>query len=313
MNSLRTVIGHFFVCFFPLALLFAAKVNAATLTDQTGRTVLVPDNPQRIVSLMPSLTEMVFELGQGKKVVAVTQFSKRPAAVRKLPRVGSYTNLSLERIIAMRPDLCLALRDGTPKAIVDRLEELKIPVYAFNPTSLEDIMDAVTRLGALVHASARATELVDMMHKQLQEVDTRVSLFAHRPRVFFQIDGGSIVSAGPKSFIGRLITRAGGVNLARGDRLYPRYSWEEVLAMQPEVVIISSMSGGYSDEQLKAHWQRWPQLPAIRNNRIFVVDADLFDRPTVRSFDCLEKLVDIFLKQTHDPYENSNELLSKSE
>ncbi len=299
MNTLHNTITHFFIYFLTLAALFPARANASLLIDQTGRTVAVPDNPQRIVSLMPSLTEMVFELGQGKKIVAVTQYSKRPTAAVQLPKVGSYTNPSIERIVSMRPDICLALQDGTPKAVVDRLEELEIPVYAFNPTSLEGIMDAVTRLGTLVHADTKAAGLVDMMHKKLQEVDARVRMSAHRPRVFFQIDAGSIVSAGPRSFIGRLVTRAGGTNLAAGDRLYPRYSWEEVLAMQPEIVIISSMSGGYSDDQLKAQWRRWTQLPAVRNDKLFVVEADLFDRPTIRSFDCLEKLVDIFQSKAH--------------
>jgi len=312
MNPTRILTKQLFLCLAAVVMLFAAQAHAAHVTDQTGRTISVPDNPQRIISLMPSLTEMVFELGQGEKIVGVTQYSKRPPAALKLPIVGAYKTPSIERIVSLQPDLCIALKDGTPQAVVDRIEELGVPVYGLNPTTLEGIMDAVTRLGSLLHAKAKATELVGMMHKQLQEVDARVRNSAHRPRVFFQIDGGSIVSAGPKSFIGRLIARAGGTNLASGDRLYPRYSWEEVIAMQPEVVIISSMSGGFSDEQLRAQWQRWHQLPAIRNNRLFVVDADLFDRPTVRSFDCLEKLVDMFKKQEPDSKRNKNGMVSQN-
>jgi iron complex transport system substrate-binding protein len=294
MNFLSPVLFRIFLVFLILILSVSTEAPAATLIDQIGRTVSVPDDPQRIVSLMPSLAEMVFDLGQGEKVVAVTQYSRRPEAVRQLPRVGSYTSLDLERIVTMRPDLCLASRDGNPKPIVDRLESLGIAVYVFDPRSLEGILDAVTRLGTLFHAEFRATEEVKTMQKRLQQVDAQVGRFRIRPRVFFQIDAGQIVSAGSNTFIDQLISRAGGINLAAGGKRYPRYSWEEILAMRPEVVIITTMAGGLSDEQLKAAWQRWPQIPAVRDGRIYVVDADKFDRPTVQSFDCLEMLVHIF-------------------
>ena len=291
MNVRTMALSHFFLLW---AVLMPMCCQAVTVTDQVGRTVSLPDDPQRIVSLMPSLTEMVFDLGRGDRVVAVTQYSRRPAAVRQLPRVGSYLHLDLERILAMRPDLCLASRDGNPKAIVDRLEALGIAVYVFDPRSLEGIMDAVTRLGTILHAAPRADEEVKAMRERLQQVDARVEGFSTRPRVFFQIDAGQIVSAGSNTFIDQLISRAGGKNLAAGGRPYPRYSWEEILAMDPEVVIITTMAGGFSDEQLKAAWQRWPQIPAVRDGRIYVVDADKFDRPTLQSFDCLEMLVHIF-------------------
>ena len=295
MNSLNTIMFRIFF----LALILSAPTGgrAVTLIDQIGRTVSVPDDPQRIVSLMPSLTEMVFDLGQGEKVVAVTQYSRRPEAVRQLPKVGSYIRLDLERIVAMRPDLCLASRDGNPKPIVDRLESLGIAVYVFDPRSLEGIMDAVTRLGTLFHAESRAAEEVEKMRKRLQQVDALVGRFRIRPRVFFQIDAGQIVSAGSNTFIDQLISRAGGINLAADGKRYPRYSWEEVLAMRPEVVIITTMAGGLSEEQLKEAWKGWPQIPAVRDGRIYVVDADKFDRPTVQSFDCLEMLVHIFHPQ----------------
>ena len=197
----------------------------------------------------------------------------------------------------MRPDLCLASRDGNPKPIVDRLESLGIAVYVFDPRSLEGIMDAVTRLGTLFHAESRAAEEVEKMRKRLQQVDALVGRFRIRPRVFFQIDAGQIVSAGSNTFIDQLISRAGGINLAADGKRYPRYSWEEVLAMRPEVVIITTMAGGLSEEQLKEAWKGWPQIPAVRDGRIYVVDADKFDRPTVQSFDCLEMLVHIFHPQ----------------
>ncbi len=279
------------------SLLLAGQSRAATLVDQTGRTVRVPDDPRRIVSLMPSLTELVFALGQGERIIAVTQYSDDPPPVRTLPKVGSYVHLDLERIVALKPDLCLAYRDGNPKHMIDRLEALGIPVYAFDPRSLEGIMDSISRLGAIVQAEGRAAEQVSAMRQRLAGVEARVARFSRRPRVFFQIDATPLVSAGTDTFIHKLITRAGGVNLAAGSTPYPRYSWEDVLLMAPEVVIVTSMAGGYSEEELKAGWRKWPQVPAVRDNRIHVVSADQFDRPTERLLDGLEKLVEILHPQ----------------
>ena len=289
-----------------VTLLLPAGSHAVTLTDQIGRTVSVPDEPQRIISFIPSLTEMVFDLGQGNRVVAAVQHSNSPPAARELPRVGSHINLDIERIVALKPDLCLASRDGNPRPMIDRLESLGIAVYIFDPRSLEGIMDAVTRLGQIFHAGSRAAEEVETMRKRLRQVDARVGGFRTRPRVFFQIDAGQIVSAGSNTFIDHLISRAGGINLAAGGKPYPRFSLEEVLAMQPEVVIITTMAGGLSEEQLKAGWQRWPQLPAVRNNQVYVVDADQFDRPTIRSFDSLEMLEKIFHLQQEFPARKYN-------
>ncbi|RJX32215.1 MAG: cobalamin-binding protein [Desulfurivibrio sp.] len=285
--------GVFFL-FGLIAWLFPVSSHGAALIDQTGRSVEVPDEPRRIISLMPSLTEMVFELGQGERLIAVTQYSDDPPAAARLPRVGSYVHLDLERIVALRPDLCLAYRDGNPQITLDRLAALGIPVYTFDPRSLEGIMDAVSRLGTVVHAEGRAARQVALMQKQLQEVEARVARFGGRsPRVFFQIDASHLVSAGSNTFIHKLITRAGGINLVAGDTPYPRYSWEDILLMQPEVVIVTSMAGGYSEEQLKAAWLKWPQIPAVRDKRLYAVAADEFDRPTTGLFTSLGKLAEM--------------------
>ncbi|HSH12299.1 MAG TPA: ABC transporter substrate-binding protein, partial [Desulfurivibrionaceae bacterium] len=109
-----------------------------------------------------------------------------------------------------------------------------------------------------------------------------------RPRVFFQIDAAPIVSAGRGTFIDELITLAGGRNLAGAVEGYPRFGWEEVLRFDPEVAIVASMAGGFSPADLKAGWRRWPQLAAVKTQRLYVIDASLVDRPTPRLLDGLE-------------------------
>lgn len=275
------------------AALPATPAAAEVLVDQVGRRVEIPAPPERIVSLMPSITEIVFELGEGHRLKGVTLYSDEPPAATELPRVGSYVNPDLEKIVSLRPDLCLAVRDGNPLQLVERLTELGIPVYTIDPRNLTEIMESVMLLGRVLGAEDRARDIVGRIRTKITAAAQKVAQAAARPRVFFQIDASPLVSAGSNTFIDQLITQAGGINLATGPTAYPRYSWEDVLLMQPEVVIIASMAGGYSEEELKAAWRRWPEVPAVRNKRLHVVNADLFDRPTPRLADGLALLVDI--------------------
>jgi len=270
-----------------------AERGMRQVTDQIGRKVMVPERPQRIIALIPSLTEIVYALGAGDRLVGATQYAKEPGEAADLPRVGSYLHLDVERIVALRPDLCLAGRDGNPKHLIERIEKMNIPVYVFDPRTLQEIIESVRLLGNLLQAEEKAENIARDMERKIAEVDRKVGEIKERPGVFFQIDAAPMVSAGSDTFIDRLITRAGGRNLAAGPVSYPRYSWEDILVMQPDVVIIASMAGGYTEEQLKNEWRKWRQIPAVRKDRIYVVDASLFDRPVPRLADGLITLANI--------------------
>lgn len=276
-------------CLLP-AMVVSAWAGTRLLMDQTGRSVMVPEQPRRVIALIPSLAEIVFALGRGDLLVGTTQFAKEPPAAAKLPRVGSYLHLDIERIVALRPDLCLAARDGNPAHMIRRIEGLGIPVFALDPRTLPEISDSVTLLGELLEARQQAAAITRDMAAKMAAVAARVRAGGKRPGVFFQIDASPMVSAGRGTFIDGLITGAGGRNLAGERASYPRFSWEEILALQPEVVIIASMAGGYSEEQLKAQWFRWPDIPAVKNGRVHVVDASLFDRPVPRLADGLVEI-----------------------
>lgn len=263
---------------------------ARPVVDQAGRSVELPAELHRVVSLAPSLTEVVFSLGRGALLKGATQYSDDPPAARLIPRVGSYVRLDVEKIVALRPDLCLAIRDGNPLHTINRIVELGIPVYVVDPRSLAGIMAMVSGLGEVLGAVEPAARITGDMQARLKKVSDRLAGNRARPRVFFQIDAEPIVSAGRDTFIHELITLAGGLNLAAdaGVGAYPKFSWEDLLALQPEVAIVASMAGGFSVDSLRAGWQRWPQLPAVKNNRVHVVDAGLVDRPTPRLLDGLE-------------------------
>jgi cobalamin transport system substrate-binding protein len=285
--------GHIFLWSFILASTLGANWAAAarrTVVDPTGRTVQVPSDPQRIVALAPSVTEMIYAEKQQHRLVGVTRFSNYPPAARKLPKVGSYIQLDVERIVALRPDLVIAIKDGNPLSAVKQLEEVGLPVYAVNPLDLESVMQSMLALGDLMGAQARARRVVGGMQARIDKVRTCLSQTSRRPRVFFQIGVSPIVSVGSDTFIHTLITMAGGVNLAAGSAPYPRYSREQVIGLAPDVMVISSMERHTQFEQVRAEWMQWPAIPAVRDHAIYIAPPDLFDRPSPRLVDALEVL-----------------------
>ena len=284
---------HIILVFVLIFLMQAVLLIAGSVTDQVGRTLVVPENPTRVIALAPSITEIIYDLGQEKRLVGVTQYSTYPSEAELLPRVGSYVRLDIEKIVALKPDLCLATKDGNPKHIVDKIVSLGIPVYVINPQNLQQIMDTITRLGSLLHAEQTAAALVSDMEKRIGQVQARVKNMPDRPRVFFQIDAEPLFSAGTDTFIHELIELAGGINTTAGEVSYPRYSWEDIIVLQPEIVLISSMAGGLAPEYLLNSWKKWNLLSAVKNDQVFVVDAELFDRPTPRLINGLEVIAAI--------------------
>jgi iron complex transport system substrate-binding protein len=261
------------------------------VTDRLGRVVRIPMDPVRVVSLAPSVTEVVFALGRDHRLKGVTQFSNYPSEAMSLPRVGSYVHLDVEKIVSLRPDLCLAIKDGNPIEVIRRLEGLNIPVYAVDPRNLDAVMEMISDIGNLLDAVQQAEMIVKKMKDRIETVKAVVSRIQERPKVFFQIGVAPIVSVGTETFLHELITLAGGYNLTQGDVAYPRLTIEQVLAMAPDVLIITSMTRGQSFDVVKAQWKRWESIPAVKKDRIHLVDSDIVDRPSPRLVDGLEMLV----------------------
>ena len=261
--------------------------------DQLGRQVKLSDSPQRIVSLAPSITEIVFAIGQGDRLQGVTRYSDYPPEARRLPSVGSYVHLDLEKIVGLRPDLCIATKDGNPKGVVERLEQLGIAVYAVDPRDSRSIMQTVEEIGELLGAVDAAHRLAAGMRARIARISAQVARSPSRPGVFFQIGIAPIVSVGTRTFIHELITLAGGANLAAGPTPYPRFSREQILALAPEVWIVTSMESDPNPEHILGQPEIWQHVPAVRNRRVFGVNSDLFDRPSPRLIEALEILVQL--------------------
>jgi len=261
------------------------------VTDQLGRKVLIPENPQRIISLAPNITEIIFALNSENRLKGVTLHCDFPVEAKLLPKIGSYVGLDLEKIVSLKPDLCIAIKDGNPKNVIDRLESFGIPVYAVDPRNLDSVMETILSIGSLLGAEEKADILVNNMRFRIRHVVELVAATSHKPRVFFQIGTAPVVSVGTRTYIHELIMLAGGINVTAGEIPYPRFSREQLITLAPDVVIITSMTRSDAFEQVLAEWNKWPQIQAVRNKRIYMADSDLFDRPSPRLVDGLEALV----------------------
>jgi iron complex transport system substrate-binding protein len=268
----------------------AESATGRTLVDPAGRSIEVPSDPRRVVSLAPSVTEIIFALGQQARLQGVSRFSDFPPAADKFPKVGSYIHLDVERIVALQPDLCIGIKDGNPLVVVEQLEMLGIPVFAVNPVDLETAMQSIDAIGDLLKASAQARNIVSDMRRRIRNVAQATARVSHKPRVFVQIGVSPIVSVGDGTFINELITTAGGTNVAAGPNPYPRFSVEQVIALAPEILVISSMARATVFEEVKAQWMQWPAIPAVRNQAVFIAPTNIFDRPTPRLVDGLEQM-----------------------
>jgi iron complex transport system substrate-binding protein len=280
-----------------ILLLVAIKALPIPQEDKAGGQTPLPAEPRRIIALAPSITEIIFALGQGQRLQGVSDYSDFPPQALALTRIGSHVKPNLERILALHPDLCIGVKDHHPPQILQRLDDLRVPVYLVDPRNLQGVMDSILKLGELLGASPRAQELVADMRRRIERVKSLVAQIPERPKVFFQIGLNPLVAVGSNTFIHELITTAGGENITAGDVPYPQFSREQVLALHPDVIIIASMARGGNFARVQEDWSRWPHVPAVRNRRIHLVDSNIFNRPTPRLVEGLELLCGIIHPQ----------------
>jgi len=263
---------------------------SATYKDALGRKVTLAGAPARIIPLAPSITEILYYLGLGDRVLGVTEYSNYPPEAALKPSIGSYVNPNIEKIISLSPDLVIGTKDGNLPASVSLLEEAKIPVYVINPRNVKDVISTIRDIGSLCGVSDRAGQLADVLQKRLDLIETLVSK-GQKPNVFLQINVSPIMTVNGTTFQNDLIRLAGGINISAGEPItYPRISIEEVIRKRPDIIIITAMGNEGEFEKAKEDWMKWPSIPAVKNNRVFLVNPDLIDRPSQRMIDGLEAL-----------------------
>jgi len=272
---------------------FCPKAAAEVYIDEAGRRVDIPSSPRRIVSLAPSITEILFALGLDREVVGVTMLSTYPAAARSKPRVGTFINISLERVVALDPDLVIGTADGNRRETVRQLEGLGIPVYVVDPGSLPEIFRMIVNIGRVTGREDAATALVGGLRERVRRVALSLQGL-ERPRVFLQIGLNPVITAGRGTLHNELIQQAGGVNIyGETQERYPRCGIEDIIARRPDIIIVSSMKRGGDFPAVRDGWRKWEAIPAVRDDRIHVIDTDLIDLPSPRIVDGLERMAEI--------------------
>ena len=259
---------------------WAGWAGAAEVLEPVGAP-RVTGVPSRIVSLAPNLTEVLFALGAGDRVVGVSSFSTFPPEARRRPVVGGDINPSLERILGLRPDLVLAATTANSLQDAERLSRLGLPVYVSRAQRLADIPATYLAVGRLVGREAAGRALAGTLEGEMAAVVAAVRGAPRRSVLFVLWEQPLLVVAGG-NHVDDLLALAGGENVARhAPGSFPRFSMEEVLGRQPEVILISSHGVAPGGDPL-TRWSRWGALRAVRDGRVHAIDGDLVLRPGPR-------------------------------
>jgi len=264
--------------------------NAAVYIDSLGRKVELPGPPKRIISLAPSITEIVYFIGLGDRLVGVTMFSCYPEEAKEKPRVGSYSEINIESVITLDPDLVIGTADGNKRSDVEMIEEAGIPVYIINPKNIDGVLHSIEKIGEVCGVTIKAKALVSDLRQRIRSIQKRVKS-AERPIVLLVINMKPIISVGPDTMHNDLIRISGGRNMMTSTRVsYPKISMEEIIKIGPDVILLSSMERGGHFEKAKGDWLRWPTLPAVQKGNVYLIDSDLIDRASPRIIRGLEEM-----------------------
>lgn len=270
----------------------AAAEGTRQVIDETGRKVTVPEHPQRLISLAPSITETLYALGLGAEIVGDTDYCDYPADATRKPHVGAVLNPSIEKIVALKPDLVLGVAEANRLETADQLATVHIPIYGLSDRTLDDVLKSIRDLGGLLHAEAQASALDAGLDERLQAVARRVE-GQPRPRVLFVTWYQPLITIGAHSFVADVIRRAGGSSIS--DDLpgeWPRLSLEAVLERNPDIILLpNSHTYTPSRDEFK-RLAGWRDLRAVQTGHIYWV-ADTIVRPCPRLVDSLEEVAGI--------------------
>lgn len=268
---------------------FMAHVSSRSFVDDTGRKIFLANAPKRIVSLAPSVTEMLFAIGAGSQVAGVTEFCNFPPEAAQKPRVG-YVNSNLEALVALQPDLIITPQEFLKPDFIVKLEQLKIPVFILADRTVEDIFSHIQTLGRMLDHMTEATALGMDLRQQIAGIKSR-SQGLPPVRVLYVLNSEPLITVGPGSFIDQLIGLVGGANIAaKSGTAYPRLSMEAVLQDDPEVIIFPIGTSEGISEREQQSWRRWTTVSAIKHNRVHQIPADLLNRPGPRIGQGLDRL-----------------------
>jgi iron complex transport system substrate-binding protein len=280
ISSQFSVISFQLFVFGLILVLFAAAANAM-------------EGPKRIISLAPSITESLYQLGMEDNLIGVTTYCDYPPRAKEKPKIGTLINPNIEKIVSLSPDLILTIKDVNRLQTMEKLKNLGLNVFCFQEcASFNDITKNFLELSTFVNKEPLAEEIIKKAKERLQNI-AQTKKINDPTTVFWQVNAKPLVTVGKNTFTNNMIELCGGTNIFKDiTTKYPRINCEEILLRNPEVIILVTM--GDVTEAQRAFWQKFNKIDAVRDNRIYVVDANLVCRPTVSSFLAgIEKITNI--------------------
>jgi ABC-type Fe3+-hydroxamate transport system substrate-binding protein len=262
-----------------------------TLTDEMGRKVVVPDHPHRVICLMPTVTDTVFALGAGDDVVAISDYTKYPAAALMKPSVGDLIKPSIEMILSLHPDLVIGTQPKGPMEVTDQLERAGIPIFLVSPHGMAGIFNSIKSVGMALNRTPQADALIHSLQQRVDAVRARTKGLP-APRVFMPIWYDPITTIGKNAFITEVIEAAGGRSVT--DDLtseWPQISMEVVLERAPDALLL--VRGGKTTLQVLQERPGWSSMTAIKERRAYYVD-DRINFASPVAIDALEDLAKQF-------------------
>jgi iron complex transport system substrate-binding protein len=265
--------------------------NEQVVTDEIGRQVKIPKDPQRIVSLAPSITEMLFALELGEKVVGVTSYCNYPEVATKIPKVSDTLHPNLEMIISLKPDLVLVTTASQLEQFTAKMSELGIAVFVIKSDSVKGVLGSIELLGKITNKEQVAKNLIDSLNARLEKVKQQHSNQIAKPKVFFIVGTEPLITVGRKAFVTDVINLAGGQSISEDvETEWPAYSIETAISRAPEI-ILSPGSHSTENEPSKLTLPKGLEItPAARSGKIYKIDGDLLLRPGPRIIDGLEQI-----------------------
>ncbi|MEJ2179519.1 MAG: cobalamin-binding protein, partial [Gammaproteobacteria bacterium] len=243
-----------------------------SVRDDLGNNIVLPQSARRIISLAPHITELLFAVGAGDKIVGVVEYSDFPAQATSIQQVGNHSAIDMERISVLRPDLIVAWQSGNPGSALNRLQEMGYVVFRSEPKTLMDIPATMARLAELAGTVAQAQKAVDDYQVRYRQLKARYS-GRMSVTVFYEIWNQPMMTVNGQHIINEVIEFCGGQNIfSELNNLAPRVAGEPVLAANPQVIIATS-SNGHAPQWL-SDWRKWTELDAVRYGNLFHVNAD---------------------------------------
>jgi iron complex transport system substrate-binding protein len=266
----------------------ATENTARVMTDDAGRRVALPERVDRVVSLAPNLTEIVFAVGAGDRLVGRTSYCDYPPEAKAVTEVGDTLHPSLERMISLKPQLVLISTSSQLEVFTRQLQSQNIAVFVTDPHDLEGVFRSIEQVGQILGHEEQAKLLVQKLRERTDAVQQAVK--QKQPvRIFYQLSAEPLYTAGHDAFVTDLIRRAGGISVTAGvPGAWPKYSNESALAAKPDAIILPTGASMGTGNSMVAEALR--QSPAVREGRVYKINDDHLARPGPRAVDGLEEM-----------------------